>query len=255
VPVVDDDGNIVNIISQSFLSSFVYRYRNKSPYDEALSRPLGFVGTHPVIAVKADTPVSECLETLDSNHLTGMPILDANGRVVGNFSGTDLRYYLKEPTNDKLELGALEYITKNRNSRPKHAPGFGRPAVVSLLPTDSIVDAVAAIAEHKIHRVYIDGSSDDDGPGDPDRFLSVLSIVDLIRILIHDGESGRKGSGDNGETAPPSRRESEAGERGRRESGHSRLRSARESEANEDEGGAERSSGVVEHGRLASLHI
>jgi len=237
VPVVDDDGEIVNIISQSFLSSFVYEHRSK--ISDLLSKPLGLRGTSPVVSVTSEMSVCKCLETLDSKHLTGMPILDEDtGRLVGNFSGTDLRYYLKAPTYDKLELGVYEYITKNRGSRPKHAPGYGRPAVVSFLPTDTLGDAVEGIARHKIHRIYIDSSKDDPELDEEDRFLSVLSIVDLIRIFV--GRERRKDSNSGSHS------------HGRRSSSFDE-----DNAYDADDAGTftRRRKSDVERGRLAALHL
>lgn len=131
VPIVDENNEVVNIISQSFLSNFVFKYRNE--IEDTLSKTLVARGTTPVIYATSDMSVSDCLELLDSKHVTGVPVLDPKTHeLMGNFSGTDLRYYLKNPTFDKLEMSVLQYIKKARDSRSPNSPL--RPMVVSYHP-------------------------------------------------------------------------------------------------------------------------
>ncbi|MFN9548003.1 MAG: CBS domain-containing protein [Cyanobacteriota bacterium] len=55
-----------------------------------VERPVSEVMTSPVFSVHADTPLQEAVTLLSSHHISGLPVVDADGALVGELSEKDL---------------------------------------------------------------------------------------------------------------------------------------------------------------------
>ena len=55
-----------------------------------VERPVSEVMTSPVFSVRADTPLQEAVTLLSSHHISGLPVVDDNGTLVGELSEKDL---------------------------------------------------------------------------------------------------------------------------------------------------------------------
>jgi CBS domain-containing protein len=52
------------------------------------------IGTSPVIQVHYDTPAIRVFRLMDNRKISGVAVVDENGRLVGNTSGSDLKVTL-----------------------------------------------------------------------------------------------------------------------------------------------------------------
>jgi CBS domain-containing protein len=55
-----------------------------------VERPVSEVMTSPVLSVHPDTPLQEAVTLLSSHHISGLPVVDADGTLVGELSEKDL---------------------------------------------------------------------------------------------------------------------------------------------------------------------
>jgi len=120
------------------------------------------------IVVRADAPLSEAAGLIEHHHVSGLPVIDQAGSLVGVISQTDL-----------MRARATEYLWANW-------PGL---AVRHLMSTPAVtVHRSASITEaaHKmerlgIHRLVVVADHDELLP------IGVLSVSDIVRSIAGEG--------------------------------------------------------------------
>jgi CBS domain-containing protein len=55
-----------------------------------IARPVAEVMSAPVLSVRADSPLQEAVRLLSDHHISGLPVVDAQGVLVGELSEKDL---------------------------------------------------------------------------------------------------------------------------------------------------------------------
>lgn len=125
---------------------------------------VGDVMTRGTIAVRDDVPLADAAQLLDKHHISGMPVVDSEGELVGVLSQTDL-----------LRARVIDHLWSV-------LPGLAvrhlmtAPAVVAT--EEMTIDAAAALMEQKqIHRLVVVGS-------DGRTPIGVLSVSDLIHEMV-----------------------------------------------------------------------
>jgi CBS domain-containing protein len=126
---------------------------------------VGAVMTPFPVMVEADTPLDEIAELMAQNDITGVPVVDPGGRLVGVVSQTDM-----------IRLAA----TTGGGFRPWS--GFRARHVMSGHPVavraeTPLIDAVRRLERHGIHRLVVVG---DDGSTP----IGVVSVTDLLPLLL-----------------------------------------------------------------------
>jgi len=115
--------------------------------------------TKAVITITPEATLAEAIKRLIDNKISGMPVEDAEGKMVGIISEKDILNYAFS--------GNLE------NTRVKEAMSKD---VVSF-PPDADVDTIAlAISNHQFRRVPIVENG---------RVVGIVSRRDIIRIALH----------------------------------------------------------------------
>lgn len=122
------------------------------------------------IVIAANAPLSEAAELLDRHHISGAPVVDAAGSLVGVVSQTDL-----------VRARSTQYLWANW-------PGLAvrhlmtSPAITVQRSTP-IVLAAARMERHHIHRLVVVDDHDVTLP------IGILSITDLVHSIA---ESARQ---------------------------------------------------------------
>jgi CBS domain-containing protein len=109
--------------------------------------------TRSVLSVGPHDTVEAATATLVETGVSGLPVLDAEGRLVGVVSQTDL---LRPPASASVEEVMM-------------------PVTFTLRETDSLARAAALMAAEQIHRIPI---VDADG-----RVLGIVTTLDVVRWL------------------------------------------------------------------------
>lgn len=115
------------------------------------------------IAIRADAPLVEAASLLDSHHISGLPVVDAVGAVVGVVSQADL-----------VRARATEHLWSNW-------PGLGvrhlmtQPAL-TIHASASVVVAAQLMESHHVHRLIVVGD-DERTP------IGIISTTDLVRAI------------------------------------------------------------------------
>ena len=116
------------------------------------------------IVIRADASLTDAAELMDRQHVHGLPVVDANGALIGVLSQTDLN-----------RARSTEYLWVNW-------PGLAvrhlmtSPAITIHRSTPMIV-AARKMEQHQIHRLVVVEDGDESTP------IGVLSMTDLIHAL------------------------------------------------------------------------
>ena len=118
--------------------------------------------TRSVVTLSPEETLAQAADTLGSLNVSGAPVCDAEQRLVGVFSKSDLVGRLIE--------GRLDPSAK--------VGGHMSPAAVTVQPDDDIRKATDLMAERSIHRLVVVDAEQ--------RVVGIVSPLDILKA-IHDG--------------------------------------------------------------------
>eukprot|EP01118_Nematostelium_gracile_P008930 TRINITY_DN2985_c0_g1_i2.p1 TRINITY_DN2985_c0_g1~~TRINITY_DN2985_c0_g1_i2.p1 ORF type:complete len:352 (-),score=95.97 TRINITY_DN2985_c0_g1_i2:24-968(-) len=173
VPIVDDAGNLVNIISQSAIVSWLYSKSHDLKHFTSKSIEELNLGTKPVIMVKENTPAIETFRLMDNKKISGVAVVDSNGKFVGNTSASDLKLFMKTLSLEMMHKPTIQFLkTIRQESVDIKSP------TISCSPHDTLHMALGKLCQTKVHKLFIA----DDAKG----FVphAVLSITDILRYFL-----------------------------------------------------------------------
>lgn len=132
---------------------------------------VGDLMTADPIVVRADAPLAEAARLMDEHRISGLPVVDGAGRLVGVVSQTDL-----------LRARATEYLWANwPGLAVRHL--MSKPALTVHRDTP-LADAARKMERHHVHRLVVVSDSDEQLP------IGVISTSDLVRAMAHEGPEG-----------------------------------------------------------------
>lgn len=169
VPVVDREGRLVDIISQSNLIKFFSD--NATRLASTLSATLTELGlaTKPVLHVLDSDTTLSAFQLMNSKHLSGLAVVNAAGVTVANTSASDLKLFMAKPSFRLLRMPVFQYLNIIRRASMRE----GAP-VVSVHPDDSLAKAIGKLSATGLHRVFVvDPAS---------KPIGVLSLTDILRL-------------------------------------------------------------------------
>ena len=115
-----------------------------------------------VLTVSRDATVDEAIRCLIENHMSGMPVVDGDGRLVGFISEFQLLETLYAP--EIRELPIRDVMTRD---------------VLTVTPSTMLSNAIGLMVVHRIRRLpVVDG----------DRIVGVVSRHDLLRYTQEAGD-------------------------------------------------------------------
>lgn len=129
------------------------------------------VATTDVLTCHEHDSARHAVERMACYGVTSLPILRAEGTVLGVISATDALYAL-EDENSLLDASVCAFVDASRraanDTRPVHS-------VVACAPRDSLLDAVRTMMYERVHHVYV---LVEDAPA------GVLSFSDVLRAVL-----------------------------------------------------------------------
>ena len=121
------------------------------------------------VVVRADAPLSEAAALIDHHHVSGLPVVDGAGSLVGVISQTDL-----------MRARATEHLWANwPGLSVRHL--MSTPAV-TVHGATSIIEAARTMERLGIHRLVVVADHDELLP------VGVLSVSDIVRSMAAVGE-------------------------------------------------------------------
>jgi len=174
VPVINERGEVVNIISQSSIIGFLNKHLNAELKD-SVNQTVGELrlGSRPVVTVSKNSPAIETFRLMDNKKISGVAVIDEDGKLVGNTSGSDLKLFIKTLSLDTLKKPTMQFLNLIRQeSLTETSP------TIACSSKDTLGTVIAKLAVTKIHRIFV---ADDISGYRPS---AVISITDIMRHII-----------------------------------------------------------------------
>jgi len=161
-----EDNDISGILSQTNVVNSLILHGKLSQFKSSVDKVEN--KTTKLISVPQENLAIDSFLKMDSNNLSSLAVVDAQGKLIGNLSAADLRVaaldfnLLLRSTRDFLA------IVRKEENKPVDF-------IVSCQPKSSLHDAVKKMNEYKCHRIYM--VDNDNKP------LAVISLTDIIKEL------------------------------------------------------------------------
>lgn len=178
----DSKNQIIDIISQSSIVAWIYSH--KDDLKEELSKTVDEVklGSRPVIPVNDTDTALATFKVMAQHNRSGIAVVNANGRFLGNTSGSDLKLFIQNPEQNMatLESPIMDFLSAIRRAEITEKT---RSPTITSRPDATVDRVVGRLAATKIHRVFV--AADENG-FKPE---AVISLTDLLRYLLSYGGS------------------------------------------------------------------
>lgn len=127
-----------------------------------------------LVVVRANSPIEQAAELMDRHHITGLPVVDSSGTLVGVISQTDI-----------VRARSTEYLWANW-------PGLAVRHLMTSPPvtvhrSTPLAIAAARMERHHVHRLVVVADDDDTLP------IGILSATDLVHDIARIGREARAG--------------------------------------------------------------
>ncbi|MEV6294970.1 CBS domain-containing protein [Streptomyces sp. NPDC051896] len=138
------------------------------------------VMTTPVVAVGRDAPFKEIVRVMDERHVSAVPVVSGEGRVVGVVSGADLlpkeEFRDRRPTRSermrlRSDLAKADGVT---------AEEVMTAPAVTVRPDDTLARAARLMAAHHVKRLPVVDAED--------ALRGIVSRGDLLRVFLRSDE-------------------------------------------------------------------
>ena len=126
-------------------------------------RTVGELMTDDPVVVNVDTPLADAAAMMDFYRISGLPVVDWEGCLVGVLSQTDL---LHARTTEPLWSAWPGLAVRHLMTRP----------AVTVTPDVTVEEAARIMDERRIHRLVVT-TADGETP------IGVLSVSDLVRAM------------------------------------------------------------------------
>ena len=138
---------------------------------------------HELVTVQASDPIREVERVLAGARVSGSPVLDENGRVIGVISSTDLvghradddhvEAFVSREIDDDGE--ATETVAfDGPDDSATSACDLMTPEVASVQAAASLREVARTMVERQVHRVLVN---------DGDRLVGLVSTMDVLRAI------------------------------------------------------------------------
>lgn len=175
VAIIDDEFNLVNLITQSQIVKFLYE--NLKQLGGVKDRPISEldIKREKVLCINENEPAVNAFRKMIEENVSGLAVIDDAGKLVENISLRDLkaiqhdgRMFWRLHQTCKNFLQKIRKELTNPDQRPNH--------VLALTPTDKFEEVIKMAAIHGVHRVYI--------VNEEKKPVGVLSLQDILRETL-----------------------------------------------------------------------
>jgi len=175
VIVLDDSGNIINLITQSRLVALLSTVLDTVPDGPKTLQELN-LGFKQVISVRDNTTAFQAFKVIRDKKLLAVAVVDEQGKLVGNVSVSDLKALGYRLEYFKLLTAPLfTYLRVVRDRSELVSPKLIDQPVLYVKPKDSLAYTLRLLYTYRVHRVYI--VDDDRKP------IGVVALVDVINKI------------------------------------------------------------------------
>lgn len=171
VPIIDGDGNVVGLVSQSRVLEFLHKNIDKFPDADITVDSFWKPGHQPLVSVPIQEDAITAFKQMFDFRVSGLPVVDSDNKIVGSISASDLKGSTEETLFSDVKRPLKDYLA-NCSRYFKRDPS-SKPITCTI--NDTLKGVMAKLIEHRIHRIFI---TDDDNT-----LEGVLSLCDVISVL------------------------------------------------------------------------
>jgi len=173
VPVIDDQGKVVNLITQSVILDILENNSPElGPIIKSKITDLGAISPHVISNAEKGNTVMDAFILLTKNRISAVPIVNENNQIVGNVSVKDIRMIAKEKAVIKV---LYQSLTAFLNATRKDFDTPNKP--VTIKSDVTLKTVITNLCENRIHRLYV---TDNDN-----KVTGVVSITDVLRVILN----------------------------------------------------------------------
>lgn len=175
VPVVGDDGALINIITQSAVVDQLAKNMDQfASIGSKTLESLGLANHVDCFTVTIDSTLRAAIKAIRDHNVSAVPVLGINGAVVGNVSARDLRQLILNPAIFRLiSLPVRQFLSVVSRDSVEHE---AMAPAITCRPKDTMQHVILQLAASKIHRTYV---CDNHG-----RLVRVISLTDVISKFV-----------------------------------------------------------------------
>ncbi|KAF9925469.1 cell separation during budding [Linnemannia zychae] len=177
VAVMDDDGNMKGILSQSSTLDYLMRHLSEYPQlQPVMQKSLQQCGlSHGrVLSVNGDEKVLEALISMSTNGVSSLAVLDDQGVLLGNISMTDIKHIMKNLRTSWLWITCFQLVCKIRLSQGVEN-GEDQYPVLDVNAKSTFGYTLSKLQATKAHRMWV--------VNDSGCAVGVVSLTDVFRVL------------------------------------------------------------------------
>lgn len=169
-------GRCVNIISQSALVKFLSEKTPPGELDETL-KDSKLVYRKEVVSIVDSAPAFEAFQLLDSHRLSGIAVVDEDGKLLGNTSARDIKLAAIDEGKTAMDQDILSYLASVRQANLTKKDRYPSCHVHENVTISNVINTLAKTG---YHRVFVVDSER--------RPIGVISVADIIRFALENGK-------------------------------------------------------------------
>lgn len=174
VPVVNMENNIINIVTQSDLLSFMAQNIHLISNIARKTLEECRIGLVAPQTAKSNEPTSLVVKRLHDKRITAAPVVDDEGRIIANFSLNDLKGINAENFKDLL-LPVKAFLDKRSSAEENfRCERSLHPLVVKK--TDALEDTIFKMVATGVHRLWVVDENR--------KPTGTVAITDLMRAFL-----------------------------------------------------------------------
>lgn len=163
------------IISQSGLVAFIASKCSQGSMEETMT-DAGLSFRKDVVKIVDDASAASAFELLDSKRLSGIAVVDEDGKLIGNTSARDVKNTVMDAGRTGMDTDILSYLSRVRQSQVVKNDKYPSCHVHEDATVGHVVNMLAKTG---FHRVFVVDESM--------KPIGVVSFADIINFFIQKG--------------------------------------------------------------------
>jgi len=170
VCVLDDNGQLVNFITQSALVELLRL--NAGKMGPVLLKSIAELGliTSPVLSVQSTQRAIDAFKVIKEKGVSAVAVVDPSNLLIGTISVRDIRILLQTPNSFRR---IYQPLTTFLHAIHEEEVIETAPAI-NTKPTDSLADVITKISFNKIHRIFVEQNK---------HLHGIITLTDILRVV------------------------------------------------------------------------
>ncbi len=167
VPILNEEGKCQNIISQSALIKYIFDNCPREKLQEnIMDSEIPY--KKDVVTVLDTASATDAFTLLDNKRLSGIAVVDEDGKLVGNTSARDIKLAAIDEGKTAMDTDILSYLAKVRQAVPQRKERYPSCHVHEDVTVAHVIELLAKTGYHRVFVV-----------DEEVRPIGVISVTDI----------------------------------------------------------------------------